>query len=718
MKEKRNFVTSEVIVYLILFFLCLLPEAIYIGSHGFYWDDWSQLFLHTKFGDDAFPDYYAYNRPLSAWTDMMYFPICGGSPLRWHLLMIVLRFLLCRLFYKILISIMPGKGKLSFTAAILLAVCPLFSQSYISIAYTQHFTDFVLYGLSVLLLYQSACTCERPKKFVFYLLSVVCTIIHLTITEYFVFLELIKIPVLIAAVNNKNEKRNYLYNMIKYYTLHFLIFVLYCLYRLKITDFFPNAGQETPELLYLFQHSPVQAIHSFLKNTAVDLLYPFTGFLSRIFDFNIQSILTKQELVMILISLLISSGVYFVLKRFRKTLNNSDEGERTVRHVPRENCPRTSINQCFLKQGTQKSAGIFIKNPKQNNTPVFSENHKEKGCLILICLAGIFLGVLPFLIMNENALNNTDLPHADRTFLAAMPFACLLFSFFLSVFFPNHSLFAAAAALIVFLFCHGQMSAYLEAKLFTEKQNSFYQQLSVRIPGIADGTAFVDDSIIFPEQGNFATASALNILYPNAIRENGEIPLWVFSYPERTRDHHSAFNVQNRIFRFQQSASDYIYLDYDNQFANCVWIFTPQDVDNPHITDLQRGWIAGTGIDRVELDAVLHPDESIFGREKNNWCHYYQQAGLLMQKEDWNGLSNLTADVLAAGFSPSDSRSNSPFEWWPFLLGLLHEGKTEEAQALADEAVRVDGAYKDFFDKRFADFMITIHNEAHGNNAW
>lgn len=673
MKEKKNFATSEGFVYLVLFFLCLLPEAIYIGGHGFYWDDWSQLFLHTKFGDAAFPDYYAYNRPLSAWTDMLYFPICGSSPVRWHFLMIVLRFLLCGLFYKILISVFPEKAKLSFTAAILSAVCPLFSQSYISIAYTQHFTDFVLYSLSVLFLLKSVSVEAKSKKIAFYFLSVVCTILHLTITEYFVFLELIKIPVLIAALKNKRKNRNCLYSAIKYYALHFLIFVLYCLYRLKITDFFPNAGQESPELLYLFQQSPVQAIRTLLNNAAVDLLYPFTGFLSRIFDFNIQSILTKQELLMVLISLLIASGIYFILKRF--------------------------------KPGTQKSADNSINNPKQTVRPVFPGNHKENCCIILICLAGIFLGVLPFLIMNENVLNNTDLPHADRTFLAAMPFVCLLFSVCLSVFFPNRGLFAAAAALSVFLFCHGQMSAYLEAKQFTEKQNSFYQQLSVRIPGIADGTAIVDDSIIFPDQGNFATASALNVLYPNAVRENGDVPLWVFSYPERPRDQHGSFNVQNRIFRFQQSAADYIYLDYDNHFANCVWVFSPQDVDNPHITDLQRGWIAGTGIDRVQFDEAFTPDERIFGKENDNWCQFYQQAGMLLQKEDWDSLSELTADVLNAGFFPSDSRSNSPFEWWPFIAGLLHEGKVEEAKALADEAVRVDGAYKDFFDKRFSEFM-------------
>ena len=668
MKEKKNSENPEVLVYLVLFLLCLLPEVIYFGRLGFYWDDWSQLFLHTKFGDAAFPDYYAYNRPLSAWTDMLYFPICGSSPQRWHFLMIVLRFLLCGLFYKILISVLTGKEKLSFTAAILFAVCPLFSQSYISIAYTQHFTDFILYGSSVLFLLKSVSVDAKSKKIALYFLSIVCTILHLTITEYFVFLELIKIPVLFAAVKNKGKNLNCLHKIITYYALHFLIFILYCLYRLKITDFFPNAGQESPELIYLFHQSPVQAIHSFLKNTAVDLLYPFTRFISGLFDVNIQSILTGSELIKIFVPLFAAVFIFSFIYHLVK--------------------------------------GNFVNNVLETFTiPAFLSGHRNGITILLICLGGIFFGVLPFLIMNENVLNTNDPAHADRTFLAAMPFVCMIFALFLSGFFPNRKHYAAAVSLVIFLFCHGQMDSYLSAVQFSEEQNSFYQQMLTRMPGIIDGTALVDDTIIFPEQGNFATASALNVLYPNTIRDNGDVPLWIFSYPERTREEHGIFNVQNRIYHFKQPATDYIYIDYDNQYANCVWIYTPQDVDNPHITDLQRGWIAGTGIDRVQLDEAFTPDERIFGKENDNWCRYYQQAGMLLQKEDWIDLSELTSDVLNAGFSPSDSRSNSPFEWWPFIAGLLHEGKTEQARALADEAVRVDGAYKDFFDKRFAEFM-------------
>ncbi len=46
-------------------------------------------------------------------------------------------------------------------------------------------------------------------------------------------------------------------------------------------------------------------------------------------------------------------------KKFKKTLINSGEVERTVPLVPRENRPRTPINQCFLKAYSSAGNGCF-----------------------------------------------------------------------------------------------------------------------------------------------------------------------------------------------------------------------------------------------------------------------------------------------------------------------------------------------------------------------
>ena len=210
----------------------------------------------------------------------------------------------------------------------------------------------------------------------------------------------------------------------------------------------------------------------------------------------------------------------------------------------------------------------------------------------------------------------------------------------------------------------------------------------------------MDDTIIFPEQGNFSTASAVNVLYPNEIEEGADVPIWIFSYDTRRYSEHGGFHVQKRMWRMNQPPTDYIYIDHDNHFANCVWVVSPEDTDNPHVSELQRGWIANTDLSRVNTDAELTPNATVFGTETKNWCWYYQKASLLRQKEQWEDLAALAAEALAAGFTPSVSCANSPFEWWPFIEGLYRAGNTEKALELANEAIGIDSAYQDFYSNR------------------
>lgn len=656
MNKKIRNIFSKYAIYVVLLLLCLIPEIFYIKKLGFYWDDWSQLFLHTKFGDGAFWEYYSYNRPLSAWVDILFFPVCGSSPVRWHILLLLLKWCLCIIFRKTLAILMPDNTRFNDSVVILFAICPLFSQTHISIAYTQHFTDYILFSISILLFLKIPGTKHSLTKILLLTISIICEILHLTITEYFSFLELIRIPLFYYVLKKQESERSFKQLVSQttiYCILPLLVFVLFCFYRLNITSFFKNFHAETPDLLYLFQKSPLSGLLSFLRNLSVDFLYPFTGFISKIFDFNLQSILSKTEIISILGSLIIS---FFV--------------------------------------------GYFFS--KQNS----SAENISKSRVIFICFFAMILGFLPFITMNENFLNTDDFYHADRTFLASYPFVCMLYIVIVYILFPANKNKTIAVCLTVFLFCHEQIRVCIEAWYLTEKQNDFYHQLAVRIPGIENGTAIVDDTIIFTEQGNFATASALNILYPNKIQENGEVPIWVFSYPFRERKENGALHVQNRVYNFNQPPTNYIYVDYDNHFSNCVWVFQNDDIDNPHTSELQKTWIKESNLARIETDSKFEPNKEIFGEIPNNWCNYYQHAALLQQKEEWSSLSDLTDIVTEKGFTPSDNRSNSPFEWWPFIDGLLHTGRIGKAHELAREAVSVDKAYFNFYQKRLEQYNL------------
>ena len=118
------------------------------------------------------------------------------------------------------------------------------------------------------------------------------------------------------------------------------------------------------------------------------------------------------------------------------------------------------------------------------------------------------------------------------------------------------------------------------------------------------------------------------------------------------------------------------------------------------MSDLQRGWIEKSNIGRINLNADMTVNKEIFGENRSSWCSRYEKAALLRQKEDWESLSELAASVLAEGYTPFDNRSNSPFEWWPFIESLYRTGDVDTASKLAADAVEVDPAYKEFFEGR------------------
>ena len=278
-----NKLKSNRLIYIVLFLLCVIPEAVFLKQHGFYWDDWSQILVHTKFGDRTFWEYLSYGRPLSAWTRILFFPLCGASPLRWHILFTLLKYILSCLFYAILRETFPKQKTLAELTGILTAVCPLFSQQHISVAYSQHYTDFVLYAASVLTLIKALKTGKTPAKVIWYLLSTLCILLHLTISEYFAFLELLKFPIL-WIILSKTEKNSFLKSL-KVYAPQLLVFIAYCLFRMNISKFYPQFDSDTPRLLALLLSHPAEGILSLVKNALINMLYPFTVFVSGLLNF-------------------------------------------------------------------------------------------------------------------------------------------------------------------------------------------------------------------------------------------------------------------------------------------------------------------------------------------------------------------------------------------------------------------------------------------------
>jgi hypothetical protein len=165
----QKYSTEHAFVFpLILLFSALFGYGIFAFACGFYWDDWPPVLLSNIHKAGTFWNAYG-DRPYSAWTYTVMFPLLGNSAWAWQLANIVLRVAGAYLFYLALVEVMPGQKPLFQWAALISLFLPIFSFQYIAVAFSQHFLTFAIYAASVYLLILSV---KKPRYFwVFFLIS-------------------------------------------------------------------------------------------------------------------------------------------------------------------------------------------------------------------------------------------------------------------------------------------------------------------------------------------------------------------------------------------------------------------------------------------------------------------------------------------------------------------------------------------------------------------
>ena len=594
----------------LLFGLVFVPFLIYGTRQGFYWDDWAQLLLHEKYGDSNFWTYFAYDRPLSAITHVLFFPILGKSPFVWRFFFTLLRFFCYYLIYRLFSYLFPDYQDICKTAVLLLAVCPLFSQYHISIAYSQHYTDFLFFLVSSLLLLKAIEETNKKRSILYFVFSVVCTILHLAITEYFAVLELLKLMMIAIIMRRKT-----VYSPQKFHTAFCIVilsFISFIAIRLTIRYWDPFFDGNNAEILPLIKDDFLGFVSLAYTNFISDMSVLLSDFWGRLFTIDRKYLFTLSGELMLILAAAFGAIVFFISK---------DRKDSYTYGLP---------------------------------FPV-----------LFFGLAWVILGIAPFWIMGESFFASKDIAHADRCFLAAAPGFCLILSFILTALFTDKTRYALAAAALTVLFAINLFKTQQDAVYAAEKQTRFYTQIAARIPGFTDKTALVADEPIFPDEGNFATASALNLLYaPDEMALYDDLPVWIFGTYGKSYSADNHFSVRKR--NYHTSTDRMIYIIPEPKYGNCVWILGPDDVDNPYLTDEQRTWAAASDLSLIDTSVSSPWDETIFGNPKESWCVLYQRARLLEQSGKKEELLELTKYV-EEHYSLDKSESNSPIEWEVFL---------------------------------------------------
>ena len=185
-----------------------LPLA---SNLGFYWDDWAQLLVARVYDLRYYWQYFTYDRPLSAWTTMLYMPLLGGSPLIWHIFTLLLRCAAGLAMGWTFTSLWPATSRQIMEATLLFMDYPAFTQQSIVVAYSQHWTQYALFFVSLGAMIQAV---RSPRRFwLFTALALLTQLLQFSITEFFFGVELVR-PIilwfLISAASDLKKSRKLL----------------------------------------------------------------------------------------------------------------------------------------------------------------------------------------------------------------------------------------------------------------------------------------------------------------------------------------------------------------------------------------------------------------------------------------------------------------------------------------------------------------------------
>ncbi len=625
--------------------LLLLCFGLFLPRQGFFWDDWSQLLSRHLYGYPAYFRYF-FERPLSGWTHVVFGPLMADSPLRWQAFTLALRGGSILAAWQLFRWVWPARGRDAILAALLFGFYPGFTQQPVSVAYHQHWLQYLLFLLSLAFMAQAL---RRPGRRWFWTgAALACQLLQLSITEFFVGVELLRPLLLWMALGNapsgqglRGRKR--LTAALRAWAPYLLALLGYVVWR----GFFihlPEGAQNTPALLPALRADPVGTALRLGRYAAIDGLNVLANVWGKVFDLRLGSFDQPAVLFSWLASALAALGLGAYLVGLRP-----ESGE---------------------EQSTAGGVG------KQ---------------WMVLGLVGALLGPLPLWITDQNMLwaLDKDPYHADRFTLAAMVWMGLLLAGALIWAVERWKARAALAAILVGLLVGFQARTANDYRWLSVEQTRFYWQLAWRAPSIEPGTALISEDVLFPYQGLFATSSAINLLYPQQAGAE-RVNYWVYALNPRFLDTNPletpvSFNTQVRLLHFQGRSPQTLALAYGLERANCVWLLRPEDADVPDLSAAVKRWLPVSNLKRVgAMGAEGSPSTTLFGAEPDHgWCYLFEKADLARQQGDWAAAADLGDTALAQGYAPDRPGSNSAYEWQPFVEAYAHTGRWAAAADLA-----------------------------------
>jgi hypothetical protein len=615
---------------------------------GFYWDDWAKILVHRVFGLSGYWPYYAEDRPISGWTHIVFTALIGDTPANWQYLNLALRWLTALGICWTMTGLWPKARRQAVYTALLFMVYPVFTQQPISVTFHQQWLQYALCFLSFGAMLQAF---RRPERFWPYtLLSIAALAAQLTVTEYFIGVELLR-PVLLwfllAGQGKKLSQR--LWQTLRAYAPYLLATAAYVIWRL----FFIKLSGDDPyraETLYNFFNSPVQTLIYLAKLVVVESFYTWVSGWAQIFEITrVQDITSFDRLTWIIgIAAALLLAIYLYRLDAPDTRENGED--------------RTWLRQALV-----------------------------------VAVLATLGGCLPAWITGRQVIDDF---HSNRYAMPAMFGASLLWVVMLYWLARGKLQQVALLGALIAMLVPFQLRIARDYADLWDSQKNFLWQLSWRAPSIQPDTALISEEEPFANQGLFSTSASLNLMYPQPEGAKN-LAYWVYTLrPRYSSDsklpEQMQFKSQFRTLTFEGQTPNSLMVYYSPERTNCLWVPGPDDAENPDLPELMKKTLEWSNLSRITSTpaAGYPPVELIGGEPAHEWCYTYQKAELARQAEDWDEVARLGQQALQMGLQPTDAYFKTPREWLPFIEGFARGNRVEDAQKLSLAVLEKDSRYQ------------------------
>ena len=613
---------------LVLLGVSVLAYGLMIGSLGFYWDDWEILYLSSAAPNPS--DIFLFPfRPLHVWLDIATVHLLGFSPLSWHLLMFMVRYLGALIFWYILREIWPGHPVKHAWGALLFVVYPSFLHQSMAVVYRQHFSTALFYLLSIFWMVRAFKLREKPEKrtqyWVFLSLSLLTAFAHLFLMEYFAGLELWRPAILLFMLAGSEMKWGQrLKTILKAWWPYLLVLAGYVIWRIVYVQSTINDPNQTV-LLQQLAATPLDTLILLAQTALKDTAYMLVTAWSQTAAADLIDFSSPAVIAIFGLTGMVSIALYFLMQGYSTSVKKDDQ-------------PSTLW-------------------------------------LAALGLYGMLLGLAPAWLIGQQVIEGR---YSTRFSIPALAGASLIFIGVLFYLIPNQKKAAVVFSVLIALGVGMQLHMSNEFRWDWERQTRLYWQLYWRAPALAPNTALLTNKSATSYATTYPIAYAVNILYEDEPLSMQPDYWWFEIYESnlyKSTDELVAGGEISKDFHhvtFETNASNSLLVNIPSaeETDRCIWILTPQDVHNKEIDAAMQELSALSNTSRIITDASQIPSTAPFGNEPQaGWCTYFQKASLAAQQEDWDEVMRLYQQA-----KNRDLSSLYGYEYWPFLTAAAAQG--------------------------------------------